>query len=210
MTVRIRILLLLFCILNNSSSFPVFRREDKLHFLPCRRHRSGDLRHHGGLGDSRQIPLQEKGDVSKPGSEGRQTGRQPGLPLQQPGRLSERLRRKPKGVFHLSPSPLGGPFELVVANGGVSLFQDLKTQESHAETQLTVAPPPQHVEAEENNPQQVRRGLKLATGSWLVNILVNRRGRNKYNFQMFHYCLCKTSGSCHVAMLRCWIWWFSC
>lgn len=67
-----------------------------------RRHRRGDLCDGGGPGDSRPVPLPEKRDVSEPGSEGCQTGRQPGFPVQQPGHLPEHLRGKHKGVFYLA------------------------------------------------------------------------------------------------------------
>lgn len=72
---------------------------------PRRRHRRGDLPDGGGPGDSWQVPLQEERDVPEPGSEEGQTGRRAGFPLQQPGRVPERLRGKPEGVFYISDAP---------------------------------------------------------------------------------------------------------
>ena len=72
----------------------------------CRPHSGGDLCGRDRPGDNRQIPLPEKRDVSKPGSEGSQSGRQPGVPVQQPGRPPEHLQWKPKGVFHLTGCPI--------------------------------------------------------------------------------------------------------
>ena len=72
----------------------------------CRPHSGGDLCGRDRPGDNGQIPLPEKRDVPKPGSEGSQSGRQPGFRFQQPGRPSEHLQWKPKGVFHLTGCPM--------------------------------------------------------------------------------------------------------
>lgn len=87
--------------------------------MSCRRHRRGDLCDGGRPGDSCQVPLPEKRDLSEAGSEGCQTGRQPGLP--------ESLRGKRKGVFYLT-GHLTGKLE---GGGGEPLPvppQDTKSQ----------------------------------------------------------------------------------
>lgn len=73
-----------------------------LDLLSRRHHRRGDLCDGGRSGSSRQISLQEKRDVSEPGSKNHQTTRWARLPLQQPGRVPEGLRGKPEGVFYIS------------------------------------------------------------------------------------------------------------
>lgn len=163
--------------------------------MPCRRHRSGDLCHRGRPGDRRQIPLPEKRDVPKPGSEGRQTGRQPGLPLQQPGGLSERLRRKPKGVFHLN-SPMARWTSGCRRDGRLSLPASGLYPQSHSETTGSGSTA---CGGQRGQSTPSVAFLLLYCTSWLfgpeqatdflgVDILVNTRTQKK--FQMFHYRLC--------------------